>query len=164
MMTRHLLRTLVLGLTLGTVLLACAQEDDLPIAPERLQEVKAQRSAYLTQKMDLSPEESQRFWPVYNQYDKELETLRRERREGHRALRTDADLTDAEAAGHIDRELASQQKELDLRKRYSGEFIKLIGARKTLELHRAERDFNRELLRRMRERQGDRPGPPPQRR
>lgn len=164
MMTRHLLRTLVLGLTLGTALLACAQEDDLPIAPERLQEVKAQRSAYLTQKMDLSPEESQRFWPVYNQYDKELEALRRERREGHRALRTDADLTDAEAAGHIDRELASQQKELDLRKRYSGEFIKLIGARKTLELHRAERDFNRELLRRMRERQGDRPGPPPQRR
>ncbi|HMQ75907.1 MAG TPA: hypothetical protein PKE21_07075 [Flavobacteriales bacterium] len=163
-MTRHLLRTLVLGLTLGTVFLACAQEDDLPIAPERLQEVKAQRSAYLTQKMGLSPEESQRFWPVYNQYDKELEALRRERREGHRALRTDADLTDAEAAGHIDRELASQQQELDLRKRYSGEFIKLIGARKTLELHRAERDFNRELLRRMRERQGDRPGPPPQRR
>lgn len=164
MMTRHLLRTLVLGLTLGSALVASAQEDDLPIPPERLQEVKAQRSAYLTQKMGLSPEESQRFWPVYNQYDKELEALRRERREGHRALRTDADLTDAEAAGHIDRELASQQKELDLRKRYSGEFIKLIGARKTLELHRAERDFNRELLRRMRERQGERPGPPPQRR
>lgn len=164
MMTRHLLRTLVLGLTLGSALVASAQEDDLPIPPERLQEVKAQRSAYLTQKMGLSPEESQRFWPVYNQYDKEMEALRRERREGHRALRTDVDLTDAEAAGHIDRELASHQKELDLRKRYSGEFIKLIGARKTLELHRAERDFNRELLRRMRERQGERPGPPPQRR
>lgn len=164
MITRSLLRTLLIACALGAVVTTSAQEDELPIPPERLQEVKAQRSAYLTQKMGLSPEESQRFWPVYNQYDKELETLRRERREGHRALRADADLTDAEAAGHIDRELASQQRELDLRKRYSGEFIMLIGARKTLELHRAERDFNRELLRRMRERQGERPGPPPPRR
>ncbi len=137
--------------------LLVAQDDELPIPSERLQEVKAQKSAYLTRKMDLGPDEAQRFWPVYNQFEKQLEDIRKDRREAHRALRGDGTLTDAEAASAIDRDLASQQRELDVRKRYSGEFVKLIGARKTMELQRAEREFNRELLRRLRDRLGDRP-------
>ncbi|MBV6403647.1 MAG: hypothetical protein IT228_04620 [Flavobacteriales bacterium] len=162
MSTRDLLRHTFLCCALALAGTVFAQDDDPPIPADRLQEVKAQRSAYLTQKMGLSPEEAQRFWPVYNQYDKEQEAMQRERREAMRALRADKDLTDAEAADHIERGLAAQQRELDLRKRYSSEFIKLIGARKTLELHRAERDFNRELLRRMRDRH-DAPPPPPRR-
>ncbi len=161
MNTRNLLRHAVLSAAIALAGATFAQDDDPPIPPDRLQEVKAQRSAYLTQKMGLTPEEAQRFWPVYNQYDMEKEALRTERRDAMHSMRADKDLTDAEAAGHIERALASQQRELDLRKRYSAEFIKVIGARKTLELNRAERDFNRELLRRMR----DRPdGAPPQRR
>jgi len=138
-----------------------AQDDEPPIPPERLQEIKAQKSAYLTQKMGLTPEESQKFWPVYNQYDKELDALRKERRDAHKAMRADAEVTEAEATAAIEKEMANQQRELDLRKRYSADFIKSVGARKTLLLARSERDFNRELLRRMKERTGDRPGPPP---
>lgn len=133
--------------------------DDAPPIPEgKLQEIKAQKVAYLTQKMDLSTDEAQKFWPVYNQFDKELETLRKERREDHKAMKADADLTDAEASAAIDKELASQQRELDLRKKYSAEFKKVIGAKKTLMLGRSERDFNRELLKRMRDRKDDGPG------
>ncbi len=136
--------------------------DDAPLVPEeRLQEIKAQKVAYLTQKMDLGTDEAQKFWPVYNAYDKELEALRKERRTAHKEMKAEADLTEAEASAAIDAELASQQKELDLRKRYSAEFKKTIGARKTLALARAERDFNRELLKRMRERDGGRNGGPP---
>lgn len=167
MITRSLLRTLLIGCALGAVVTTSAQEDELPIPPERLQEVKAQRSAYLTQKMGLSPEGSQRFWPVYNQYDKELEALRKERREAHKAVKKDVELTEAEASAAIDKELASQQKELDVRKKYTTEFKKNVGAVKTMKLFRAERDFNRELLGRMRDRQQGgrgaegRPGGPP---
>jgi Skp family chaperone for outer membrane proteins len=136
-----------------------AQEGEPAIPEEKLQEIKAQKVAYLTQKMDLTPEESQKFWPVYNQYDKELEGLRKERREAHKAMKTDTEMTEAEATAAIDRELASQQKELDLRKKYTAEFKKNVGAVKTMKLFRAERDFNRELLGRMRDHHKDgRPG------
>lgn len=147
------------GLLLGSAVIA--QDDEPPIPPERLQEIKAQKSAYLTQKMGLTPEESQKFWPVYNQFDKELDALRKERRDVHRSMRADGDVSEAEATAAIEKELASQQRELDLRKRYSADFIKSVGARKTLLLARSEREFNRELLRRMKERAGDRPSPPP---
>ncbi len=160
------MKTLLHRILLGALLMApalsgVAQDDELPLIPEeRLKEIKAQKTAYITSKMELTPEEAQVFWPVYNQYDKELEALRKERREANKAVRGAGELTEAEAAAAIDKDLAAQQKELDLRKKYSSEFRKALNARKTLMLGRAERDFNRELLKRLRDRRdGDKPGP-----
>ncbi|MBK8340763.1 MAG: hypothetical protein IPK99_12565 [Flavobacteriales bacterium] len=116
------------GLLLGSTVVA--QDDELPIPPERLQEIKAQKSAYLTQKMGLTPEESQKFWPVYNQYDKELDALRKERRDVHKSMRADGDVSEAEATAAIEKELASQQRELDLRKRYSAGLHQVRGCAK----------------------------------
>lgn len=158
---QHLLILLVL---LSPALPAVAQEDELPpLSEERMKEIKAQKTAYLTTKMELTPEESQKFWPVYNQYDKEIEAVRKERREARWALKQDADITDAEAEAAIDKDLANQQRELDIRKKFSAEFKKVIGARKTMMLAKAERDFLRELLGRLRDRRdgvgpGNRPG------
>lgn len=136
-----------------------AQEDEVPAIPqERMQEIKAQRTAFLTQRLDLTPEEAQKFWPVYNQYDKESDAVRKEMRDAHKATRKDSDLTDAEASAAIDKELAGRQKELDLRRKYAPEFKKLIGPVKTLKLAKAERDFNKELIKRMRDRLEDRRG------
>lgn len=156
-------RTIAFALLLAP-LAASAQDDDGPMIPEeRKQEIKAQRAAFLTQRLDLSPEEAQKFWPVYNQYDKEIEAARKEQRDFRRGLKNDADISESEANTAIDKELAARQKELDIRKKYAGEFKKTLGAVKTLELGRAEHDFNRELIKRVRDRIGERrdgPGGP----
>lgn len=137
-----------------------AQDDDmLGIAEDRLQEIKAQKTAFLTQRLDLSPEEAQRFWPVYNQFDKELDAERKEVRDERKDAKKDGELTEAEASAAIDKELASRQKELDLRKKYAAEFKKTIGALKTMKLGKAERDFRRELIKRVRDRVDERRGP-----
>ncbi|MBL7964847.1 MAG: hypothetical protein JNM31_13500 [Flavobacteriales bacterium] len=147
-----------------------AQDDDGPLIPEeKLQEIKAQKAAFLTSQMDLTPEEAQRFWPVYNKYDKELDGIRTEQRELMKEVRDKdraGNLSDADATRLMDRDLALRQRELDLRQRYTAEFRKVIGPVKTLRLGKAERDFNRELLRRARERAGSPrgDGPPPPRR
>ena len=139
-----------------------AQEDDLPMIPEdRLQEIKAQKTAFLTQRLDLTPEEAQRFWPIYNLYEKEQEAVRKEMREHHKSLKKESDLSEAEASAAIDKELASRQKELDIRKKYAGEFKKAIGSPKTMKLGKAERDFHRELIKRVRDRMDDRRDGPP---
>jgi hypothetical protein len=43
------------------------------------QDVKKEKVAIVTELMVLSPEESAKFWPVYNQYDKALTALADER-------------------------------------------------------------------------------------
>lgn len=160
------MKTVRTSLLFATLLLLVpqlrAQDDDMQIPEDRMQEIKAQKTAFLTQRLDLSPEEAQKFWPVYNQFDKELEGVRNSMREDHKDVKKDADLTEAEASAAIEKQLASRQKELDIRKKYVPEFKKAIGAVKTLRLAKAERDFRRELIKRVRqrieERRGDAPG------
>ena len=162
----HPFRHLLIAGLLALPFAAIAQGDDLPEIPaERLQEIKAQKSAYLTQKMGLTPEEAQQFWPLYNEYDGKLEALRREMREVRQAARRHAgELTEEEARDLITVELDQRQRELDIRREYAEKFQRQIGSRKTAVLYKAEHDFNRELLRRFRERMEGRPGPPPGRR
>lgn len=155
-------RLLLLVIFGGLVPCVMAQDEPPPLSPERMQEVKAMKSAYITQRLGLGPEDAQRFWPVYNQYDQEVERIRQERREAHRAWREKENPTDAEARAVLNADLSSHQRELDVRKRYVEEFIRVIGPQRTLRLGHAEREFNRQLLHRMRD--NDRRPPQPGRR
>ena len=38
--------------------------------------LEALKIAYITNKLNLSPEEAQKFWPIYNQYSLELKVAR----------------------------------------------------------------------------------------
>jgi Skp family chaperone for outer membrane proteins len=154
---RTLVKHTLLLLFTAAALNTAAQDDDMPAIPEeRMQEIKAQKTAVLTQRLDLSPAEAEKFWPVYNQFDKELDANRKEMRAEHKAAKKDTDLTEAEASAAIDKEMAGRQKELDIRKKYAAEFKKTIGAVKTLKLGKAERDFRKELIKRFRDRMEDR--------
>jgi len=135
------------------------------LSPEKMKELRAQKAAYLTSKLSLTPEEAQLFWPVYNKYDEETDALRRDLGEHDRDLRKKGDaMTDADAQAHMDKEVANRQKEVDLLKRFHGEGKKIIGAKRMVELGRAERDFHREVIKRFQERREERreerEGPP----
>lgn len=154
---RTILKHALFLLLLATASAVSAQDDDMPAIPEdRMQAIKAQKTAFITQRLDLTPAEAEKFWPVYNQYDKELEANRKEMRAMHQAVKNDADLTEAEASATIDKEMAGRQKELDIQKKYAADFKKTIGAVKTVKLARAERDFRKELIKRVRDRMEDR--------
>lgn len=154
---RTLVKTALFLLLATTALNTTAQDDDMPAIPEeRMQEIKAQKTAFLTQRLDLSPAEAEKFWPVYNQYDKETEANRKDMRAEHKAAKKDTELTEAEASAAIDKELAGRQKELDIRRKYAAEFKKTIGAVKTMKLAKAERDFRKELIKRLRDRMEER--------
>jgi len=153
-------RTLLTVLLLTGTTLLHAQDDDMPApSEERMKEIKAQKSAYLTTKLSLTPEQAQSFWPIYNQFDAERDAVRRDMREQMKSARkAGAAMTEAQASELLEKGLASRQRELDLEKSYMERFKQNIGALKTVELHKAERDFNKEVLRRYRERMEERKG------
>ena len=45
---------------------------------ERNKEIEAVRTAYITNQLRLSPEEAQKFWPIYTNYIQEVRKARRE--------------------------------------------------------------------------------------
>lgn len=137
-----------------------AQDDDLAApSPARLKEIKAQKSAYITSQLELTTEEAQLFWPIYNEFDAKQEQIRKDLRDLLKGAHGGTDgLTEAEAAQLLDKGLQSRQKEIDLEKSYQERFRKSIGSVKTLKLREAERNFNREVLKRFRERMEERRG------
>lgn len=160
------MRTLLLRSITLTVLMAgacqlSAQDDEVPPpSAERMKEMKAQKSAYITSQLGLTPEEAQQFWPIYNEFDAKQEQIRKEMRELMKGARDGDDgISEAEADQLLDKGLLNRQKEIDLEKSYVERFKKSIGAVKTLKLRKAERDFNKEVLKRFRERMEDRRGP-----
>lgn len=155
MNTRMLRPLLFLLLTPMAFSTLHAQDDDTEqpaISADRLQQIKAQKSAFITQRLSLTAEEARTFWPIYDKYDTEIAAVRKEMRSDWRNRKSSGTLTDAEASKAIDANLQNKQDQLDIRKRYVTEFKKSIGALKTLQLEGAERDFNRELLKQIQNR------------
>jgi hypothetical protein len=99
-----------------------------------LQRLQAYKIAFLTKKLTLSPEEAQRFWPIYNKYEEELRAARIENRQNKAS------------------EIATDEKILNIRKKYNGEFSKALSTEKVNTLFRSEREFammvQRELMER----------------
>lgn len=138
---------------LGCSSLALAQRETHRPAEEK---IEAYRAQFLTEQLDLSPEEAQKFWPVYNEYRKELEEIRSKRpagnlrgRPGEEAL---DEMSDTEIQKMMESEMARQQQLLDLRKKYYQKFREVLPIRKVAQLYRAEIEFQRRLIRRLGER------------
>ena len=116
---------------------------------DRKEQIAAQKVAFITNKMQLTPDEAKVFWPVYDQYDNQLHELRESHRANVRSKARDLDaLSDAEIETLIDKEIEIREKELEVRKKMHVELKKSVGPRKVAMLYKAEKDFQRELLHR----------------
>jgi hypothetical protein len=111
------------------------------------EKIEAQKVAYITNQLDLSPAEAQLFWPIYNEGQQKRKELRKarmaKREEG--AAKFDA-MSDKEAEALIDGEMDFKQKDLDIQKDTHSKLKKVISAKKIARLYRAEVDFQRKVL------------------
>jgi hypothetical protein len=124
---------------------------DGPPRPAR-ERVEAMKVGFLTQRLNLTPEEAKVFWPVYNKYQDELEVLRKSRRENLVNAKMNFDeMPEKDVEKAVDSELGFRQQELDLLKKYHGQFKQVLPIKKVAKLYRAEEDFKRELLDRIKE-------------
>ena len=113
-------------------------------------DIESIRIAYITRQLNLTPEESQVFWPVYNQYQDEMQAFKKGRRlEMQDAKRNFDVLSDQEVAEVVDDMVAMKQQELDLFLRYHEEFKKILPIRKVAKLYKAESEFTQKLLNRL---------------
>ena len=113
---------------------------------DRMERLETAKIAFLTQRIDLTSREAEKFWPVYNQYQNELKALMQQRK-------SDMQKQDQLSANDkIDMQLDMESKMLELKKRYTREFGKVLPPEKIVRLFQAEKDFKNELIRELRER------------
>jgi len=117
---------------------------------EKLQSMKI---AFFTERLDLKPEEAKAFWPVYNAFQDDIEKLRKAHRESLMDAKNNIDkLSDKDIEKLVDNEITFKQNELDVVKKYHGQFKAVLPPRKVAKLYRAEEDWKRKILDMWRER------------
>ncbi len=117
--------------------------------------IEAARIGLITKRLELSADQSAKFWPIYNEYDEKKTALRKALRQ----LKTSyapAAATNDEIRNDLDEMLNLRQKEVDLEKDYVKRLMKVITPRQVAELYKAEQEFNRMLLDRLEERRANR--------
>jgi len=118
---------------------------------EMREEIKAQKIAFITKKLELTPEEAEAFWPLYNEYqDKEMELRPDFERPGR--------VSEERARQLLNQYFENEEKRLNLQKNYYNRFLNVLPARKVVRLHMVEREFKQKLLERLKERREKRRG------
>jgi hypothetical protein len=110
-------------------------------------ELEAMKTGYITNRLQLTNEEAQKFWPIYNSYAAEVQqtyfNFRHQRNSS---------------------EIVLEESLLNIKKKYSVEFLKAIPPPKINEFFKAEKDFNtfvrNEMIRRQMQRGRPYPGAP----
>jgi Spy/CpxP family protein refolding chaperone len=121
---------------------------------EKREKVKALKVAYITEQLELTSEEAQKFWPIYNTFDEKQMELRHEKMRGilDRFQPGNVDkLTEKEASALLVQMEKIEEELFHLRKKFIKDLQGVISAKKIIKLKKAEEDFNREMLKQMRE-------------
>ncbi len=111
---------------------------------ERIESLKI---AFITEKLELTPEESQSFWPIYRAMHDQLKSLRPEDKIRPADIES---LTDAEADEMIERRFEAEEKRLAIKRDYSKRLRKVLPAKKVAMLQPVEKAFKQQLLKRVR--------------
>ncbi|MER3376656.1 MAG: hypothetical protein RIM83_18595 [Allomuricauda sp.] len=113
--------------------------------------IKTLKVAFITERVGLTSQEAQEFWPVYNEHEDALEGVRR--RERQYRLSSAQDLSESESAALLDNFLALQTEKHNAHKTFILKIRKIISPKKVLSLLKAEDDFKKRLLQQYRRRQ-----------
>ncbi len=95
----------------------------------------ALKIAYITKRLDLSPEEAQKFWPYYNQYSEELARTRQDAIKNSRS------------------EIELDEALLNVRKKYSALFSQALSPQKVDIFFKSEKEFGHYVQEEIRNRQ-----------
>jgi hypothetical protein len=123
---------LIIVVFINSLFTAKAQDDLQGDDNKRQEKIQALYVAYITQKLELSPDEAQKFWPVHTQFTNELKAVK-------------ADLP----------ELDKQQARLNVKKKYQGDFNRILGPKRCEHFFRMDGEFKRKLLERIRKQRSE---------
>lgn len=149
---KRFLTTLFFTLFICTGIAFAQERGDMP-DKDKKENIEAMKIAFITQKLDLTPQEAQQFWPVYNQYSDKTKELRKKRRQDNREARKNFDeLSDKEIEQVVNNDMIYRQKELDLQKEYHEKFKAVLPIKKVAKLYAAEDQFKVVLINKLKDR------------
>jgi Spy/CpxP family protein refolding chaperone len=116
---------------------------------DKKEQIKALKAAFFTTELDLTTNEAERFWPIYNTFDDKQFELRHQKMKTYMRRMSDGSLdkiTEKEANTFLAQIEDTEEELFLLRKKFMQNVRTILPAVKIVKLKKAEEDFNRKLL------------------
>ena len=127
------------------------------------EQIEAFKIAFFTQKLNLTSQEAEVFWPVYNdyldnnEYSSELDDLRRKRNQLQQEVKREILSSDNQKLEALsDQFIALKKEENNISEKYHQKFKQVLPIRKVIMLYKAEQEFKQELLKEIQRRRQER--------
>jgi|SRR6218665_1292558 len=121
---------------------------------KKREQIRALKVAFITNELQLTPEESGKFWPLYNSFEDRQREIKKDKIKGY-IDRMDDDavdkLSEKEAATILSQIESSEDELHEVRKKFTASLKGVISPLKILKLKKAEENFNRKLLQQYRD-------------
>lgn len=112
--------------------------------------IKSEKIGFITAELNLTPEEAQVFWPVYNKIAAEKSELQKKSKEAYaallKALKEDT-ASEKEINKLLDNYLAAKRAVQDAGKQDAEKYRKVLSGKKVAKLYVAEEKFRRQSIR-----------------
>lgn len=154
MQTQYTLQKTILTVAIALFSFCGLSQDgaDRQTKKDKIEQLKI---AFITKELELSVEQAEKFWPVYNAKDEAIREEKKSRRQKSNDLKTNFEtLSEADIEKKATEILDSEIAEAKLKKEYTGKIAGIIGYKKAVQLLSIERRFKKELLNKLNQRQG----------
>jgi hypothetical protein len=122
---------------------------------EKKEQIKAMKIAYITSELNLTSNEAEKFWPIYNTFDdKQFELKHKKIKTYLNKMDDDEELNklSEKDANALLNQIENNEEELFLlRKKFITSLKGILPAVKIIKLRKAEEGFNRKLLQQYRD-------------
>ena len=115
------------------------------------EKMMSERVAFLTMEMNLTPEEAQVFWPIYNQIHTEKDKAMHDVFSAYKVLEdaVKAGKPEKEISKLLDAYLAAKEKQSEIEKAADEKFRKVLPTEKVARLYLGEEKFRRQHIRKL---------------
>ncbi len=131
-----------------------AMAQDGPFIRKKKEQVKAMKVAFITNELELTPDEAAKFWPLFNAYEDKQQEIRKQKLKGY-LDRMDDDsfdkLSDKDASAMLTQMESTEDDLYQAKKKFVASLKSVLPPIKILKLKRAEENFNRKLLQQYRD-------------
>ena len=120
-------------------------------AQNKRDRIKALKIAFITEKLDLTSKEAESFWPIYNDFESQRASLRRQMSSKRRAMNLE-NLTEIEAKETVKDIIDHEQQKTAIETKFLNSLMGVIPSKKIIKLKIAEDKFKRRMLEELRNR------------
>lgn len=120
---------------------------------EKREEIQKLKIAFLTDELDLSVEEAQVFWPIYNEYETKKHELYRDHKSACRESNKNLEeMSDSEIDALVNGKIEFEQEKLALKTDFHESLKEIFDNKKIAKFYIAEKQFKKQLFNEMRDR------------